>query len=80
MFTNIITAAQVTLANIAPETLTDAQAALIERLMFECQFALQEREMVTVQHASECELEEQRLIAESDMHDALLAHTHGWHE
>jgi hypothetical protein len=80
MLTNIITAATVTLANIAPETLTDAQAALIERLVFECQFALQERELVTVQHSTECELIEQRTAAESDMHDALLAHAHGWHE
>jgi hypothetical protein len=80
MLTNIITAAQVTLANIAPETLTDEQAALIEGLMLECQFALQEREVVTIQHSTECELEKMRIIAESDMHDALLAHTHGWHE
>ena len=80
MLTNIITAARIAISQIAPETLTDAQVALIERLMFECQFALQERDLVTVQHSTECELIEQRTAAESDMHDALLAHSHGWNE
>jgi len=76
MFTNIITAARMTISQTAPETLTDAQVALLQRLMFECQFALQERELVNKQ----CELHEERTDAESDMHDALLAHAHGWHE
>ena len=73
MFTSIITAAITSITTIAPETLTDAQVALVEQLMFQCQFALQDREVVVAQHVTEVD-EDEAIVAAADSADAEIKH------
>lgn len=80
-----ISQAIVAVSTHAPEAFTQAQVALLERLAFECQVALQEREIaqkakqdereLMLSQATEYErLIEARIAAESDALDHQIAH------